>query len=287
MERPTEHVRMLDAGRQRIAYSSPLTSSCFESVASTKTQLLQHGNTFGLSFMATERGFGMITNDEFETSCLDYCSRRQEAFDHGQKLTLKEIDELPVAKEIQLPSIAYWIALSSDELMVAVAYANSVALYEVAHIIETVNPAPFQTFSKLQAQEIAWCTDSDRGRLAVLTLEKNVVVCTLDGAKHIIETHSDVSSISWSPSGEQIALGLVDSTIAIYERSSLQIARSIGKPKCCADTDFEVHHVNWADEDLILAGYQKYDEENEETSTLACIFEHGECMELDEVVGFF
>ncbi|UIZ29761.1 hypothetical protein KXD40_003014 [Peronospora effusa] len=285
--RATEHVRMLDAGRQRVAYSSPLTSNCFDSVVSTKTQLLQHGNTFGLSFMATTKGFMMTTNDVLETSCIDYGTRRQEALDHGQKLTLEEIYELPGTREIQLPSIAYWIALSSNELLVAVAYADAVALYEVAHILEAVNPAPFHTFSKLQAQEIAWCTDPESDRVAVLTLEKNVVVCTLDGAKDVIDIQTDVSSISWSPSGKQIALGLVDSTIAIYEWNSLRIARSIGKPKCCADANFEVHYVNWAEEDLILAGYQKYDEENEETSALACIFEHGECMELDEVVGFF
>lgn len=160
---------MLDAGRQRVVYSSPLTTSCFSSVTPTKTQLLQHGNTFGMSFVATERGrangisnfiigstkltsrtliinkysagFVMTNNNELEASCADYNNRRQEALDHGQKLTLEEIHELPVAKEIQLPSIAYWIALSPDELMVAVAYADSVALFEVAHIVEAVRRA--------------------------------------------------------------------------------------------------------------------------------------------------
>jgi hypothetical protein len=48
-----------------------------------------------------------------------------------------------------------------------------------------------------------------------------------------------------------------------------------------------VHHINWAEEELILAGYLKYDEENEETIAQACLFENGECMEMDEVVGFF
>ncbi|CAH0482672.1 unnamed protein product [Peronospora belbahrii] len=287
MELATEHVRMLDAGRQRLGHSSPFASNCFDSMLSTKTQLLQHGNIYGLSFLGTENGFIMMTNQAFERSCNDYCKRRQEAFDHGQKLTFDEIDPVPVTKRVQLPSIVYWIALSSDELMLAVAYTDSVALFEVAHIIEAVNPAPFHTFSNLQAQEIAWCTDPESERLAILTLEKQVVVCTLDGVKSSINTQTDVSSISWSPSGKQIALGLVNSTIAIYDQESLQVVRSIGKPDCCEDASFEVHHVNWVEEELILAGYYKYDKESEETSALACIFESGKCVELDEIVGFF
>ncbi|KAF1776599.1 WD40/YVTN repeat-like-containing domain [Phytophthora cactorum] len=239
-----------------------------------------------------DAGFVTTKNDELEASCTDYTKRRQEAMDHGQKLTLEEIHELPVAKEVQLPSIAYWITLSPDEVTLAVAYGDSVALFEVAHIVEAVRlhifaASPFHTFHKLQAQEIAWCRDPSSERLAVLTLEKQVVVCTLEGARDAISTETDASSIAWSPSGEQIAVGLVDATIAIYARDSLQFVRSIAQPESCAEQQFETHHVNWAENDLILAGYHKYDEENEETSALACIFDNEECVELDEVVGFF
>ncbi|KAL4158003.1 hypothetical protein PRNP1_003783 [Phytophthora ramorum] len=286
-ELATEHVRMLDAGRLRVAHESPLTTSCFAPVASRKTQLLQHGNAFGLSFVATEKGFVMTNNDELEASCADYTKRRQEAMDHGQKLTLEEIHAVPATKEVQLPSISYWIALSPDELTVAVAYGESVSLFEVAHIVEATAPAPFHTFSKLQAQEIAWCTDTTSERLAVLTVEKQVFVCTLAGGKEVIETQIDASSVSWSPSGEQIAVGLVDGTIGVYGRDTLQILRSIGQPECCSDEGLEVHHVNWAEDNLILVGYQKYDEGMEETTALACIYENDEFVELDEVVGFF
>lgn len=53
---------------------------------------------------------------------------------------------------------------------------------------------------------------------------------------------------------------------------------------CCFGS---VHHVNWAEDELFLAGYHKYDEDDEETTAMACIFDGGECVELDEVVGFF
>ncbi|KAI9913034.1 hypothetical protein PsorP6_005526 [Peronosclerospora sorghi] len=287
MELETEHVRMLDAGRQRVAYSSPQTTNCFASVSSTKTQLLQHGNTFGLSFVSTEKGFVMTKNDELETSRIEYITKRQEAMDHGQKLTMEEIQSLPVTKEIQLPSVAYWIALSPDEATVAVAYADSLALFEVAHILEAITPTPFHTFTRLQAQEVAWCTDSPCDQLAVLTLEKQVTICSLDGVESVLDAPREASSISWSPSGTHLAVGLIDGTIAVYDRRSLQIDRSITRPPCYADAEFEVHHVNWVEDELILAGYYRYDDEREETSALACIFERGKCFELDEVVGFF
>lgn len=83
-------------------------------------------------------GFAMTMNKELEARCIDYNQRRQEALDRGEGRATIETDELPVSREIELPSIAYWIALSPDELLVAVAYASSVALFEVAHIVEAV-----------------------------------------------------------------------------------------------------------------------------------------------------
>lgn len=47
-----------------------------------------------------------------------------------------------------------------------------------------------------------------------------------------------------------------------------------------------VHHINWAD-DVILVGYRKYDEDRQETIAMACLFEKGECVELDELVAFY
>ncbi|RLN86915.1 hypothetical protein BBJ28_00007391 [Nothophytophthora sp. Chile5] len=128
----------------------------------------------------------LVKNEPFEASCEDYVTRRQEAVDHGQKLTPDEIHPLPVTKEVQLPAIAHCIALSPDELLVAVAYGDAVALFEVAEIVESV-----------------------------------------------------------------------------------------------------LHHINWAEDDLILAGYQKYDMEEQETTALACLYENGGYIELDEVVAFY
>ncbi|KAL7998982.1 putative Zinc finger, RanBP2-type, EF-hand domain pair, Zinc finger, RanBP2-type superfamily [Plasmopara halstedii] len=286
-ELDTEHVRMLNTGRQRVAYTSPLNTDCFSTVKSKKTQLLQHGNTYGLTFVASKNGFVMTTNIELEESCTDYTKRRQEAIDHRQKLTLEEIHELPVSKEVVLPSIAYWIALSTDELMLAVAYGDSVALYEVAHIVEAITVKPYHTFTSMQAQEIAWCSDPTREQLMVLTCDKKVVLCTLDGAQEAIKTDTDASSIAWSPSGQQIAVGLVNGTVAIYTLESIKFLRLIQVPECCTELDFEVHHINWAEDNLILAGYHQYEDKNDKTIALACIYDRDECIELDEIVGFF
>lgn len=45
------------------------------------------------------------------------------------------------------------------------------------------------------------------------------------------------------------------------------------------------HHVNWVEDDLMLIGYQKY--EDEDTTALACLFEKGEWVNLDELVAYF
>lgn len=48
-----------------------------------------------------------------------------------------------------------------------------------------------------------------------------------------------------------------------------------------------VHHINWAEEELLLVGYKKFDAENEETLVQACLYEQEECVELNEIVAFF
>lgn len=38
---------------------------------------------------------------------------------------------------------------------------------------------------------------------------------------------------------------------------------------------------------MILTGFKKYDEEQEETTALACLFENDNWLELEEVVAFY
>lgn len=61
------------------------------------------------------------------------------AVDHGLNGSFVKLDPLPERVEVDLPSIAYWIALSCDELHVAVAYGESLALFEVAEIYRSVS----------------------------------------------------------------------------------------------------------------------------------------------------
>lgn len=80
----------------------------------------------------------MITNDGFEESCRDYVKRKQIAVDHGQNATHVDLKPLPTYKDIKLPSIAYNLALSLDELYLAVAYGDELAVYEVAELYHSV-----------------------------------------------------------------------------------------------------------------------------------------------------
>jgi hypothetical protein len=76
----------------------------------------------------------MITNGDYEESCRDYVKRKQIAIDHGQNATHVDLKPLPSCKEIKLPSIAYNMALSMDEVHLAVAYGDNQAGFVVAGI---------------------------------------------------------------------------------------------------------------------------------------------------------
>lgn len=91
----------------------------------------------------------------------------------------------------------------------------------------------------------------------------------------------------WSPSGESLAVGLTDATIAVFRHATLEQTRTIEAPECCDSDGFAVHHVNWAEDDLLLAGFRKFDDEQEETTAFACLFESDAWLELDEVVAFY
>lgn len=80
----------------------------------------------------------MTMNDNFELSCVDYVKRRQIAIDHGQNATHVDLEPMPTRREVALPSIAYQLALSQDELHLAVAYGDHLAVYEVAEIYQSV-----------------------------------------------------------------------------------------------------------------------------------------------------
>lgn len=81
----------------------------------------------------------MVTKqDALEAATTDYVKRRQAAVDHGEKLGSDEIHAVPVEREIELQAPAYVIALSPDELHVAVAHGESVSLFEVAALLQSV-----------------------------------------------------------------------------------------------------------------------------------------------------
>ncbi|KAF1334260.1 Nuclear pore complex protein, partial [Globisporangium splendens] len=273
-ERESEHVRMIDAGRMRASFASPITTDCFRSVRAKKFHCYAHGNTFGLSFVAAEKGFTMLTNGDYEESCRDYVKRKQIAIDHGQNATHVDLKPLPSYKDISLSSIAYNLALSVDEVYLAVAYGDNLAIYEVAEIYHSALPTAFRTFSNVSVEEIAWCTSASN-TFAVLASTGQVTVYSTDGKTRSVDLSSGASS------------GTSNAEVEIYAQASLELERKIDAPDCCADDDFEAHHINWAEDELILAGFKKFDEDQEETTALACLFENDNWLELEEVVAFY
>ncbi|TMW62809.1 hypothetical protein Poli38472_005427 [Pythium oligandrum] len=283
-----EHVRMMDAGRLQLAYTSPLASDCFQSTATTKFHVVAHGNKYGVTFVPVQSGFAMVTEQEYAAECADYIARRLDAIDRGQNASHVEVKPIVTRREVALASIAYALAVSADELHLAVAYGTSLALFEVAAIYATDAPKPYHVYEDIAVEELAWCpvaTGNERN-LVVVTHGKAVFVCSTDGSKKPLGSSIKAASLGWSPSGDSLAVGTADGTVEVFARSSLAVERSIARPECC-DDGFEAHHINWVEDDLILVGYRKYDADQEETAAQACLFEAGECVELDEVVAFF
>ncbi|DAZ96744.1 TPA: hypothetical protein N0F65_012321 [Lagenidium giganteum] len=281
-----EHVRFLDAGRLKLSYTSPLTTECFATTKTTKFQLLERGNKYGVSFLAADQGFVVQTSEKLETACVEYVKRRQEAIDHNFNPQHTEVKALAPEKSVGLGTPAHVLALSLDELHLCVAYGSSVALYEVAELLASDEPTAYYTFTDMEAEQIAWSAHEVGNELqfAVLTHDKQVLICNTSGKQRPVRQTATAASVCWSPNGEFFAVGTVEATVDIFGQKSLECERSLKRPDCC-DEEFEAHHVNWAEEDLILVGYKKY--ADEETTAQACLFEAGEVVELEEVVAFY
>ncbi|TYZ64621.1 hypothetical protein PybrP1_003956, partial [[Pythium] brassicae (nom. inval.)] len=282
-ERETEHVRLVDAGRLRVSEAAAVP------VRAAKAHFLAHGNTFGAGFVATAAGFAVTASDALEGAGRDYVTRKQEAVDHGQNATHVTLEPLPTRRDVQLSAPAHALALSADELLLAVAYGSQLAVYEVAELQQSASPMALTVVSDVAVEEIAWCPrDARTGNgLAVLTSAGQALVYSVDGAVRQVAASAPASSVSWSPSGASLAVGLATSAIEVFSHPSLERARTIDAPSCCNGDAFAVHHVNWAEDGLVLVGYRKYDAEQEETTAFACLFENDTWLELDEVVAFY
>jgi hypothetical protein len=138
MERETEHVRMLDAGRLQLPFAPLVTSGAFATVANDKFAALAHGNQYGLTFVPTSSGFAMATQQQYIDGCKEFTARKLTAIDHGQNASHVDIPALATQKEVELAAMAHVLSLSPDEQHLAVAYGDSLALFEVAAIYESV-----------------------------------------------------------------------------------------------------------------------------------------------------
>lgn len=80
----------------------------------------------------------MTVNDALEAAGADYVARRREALDHGLNATHVALAALPARRDVALPAPAHALALSADELLLAVAYGTQLAVYEVAELYHSV-----------------------------------------------------------------------------------------------------------------------------------------------------
>lgn len=224
MDRDVEHVRMLDTGRISLDFDSQFVEKVLEFNNCVNVQLFQHGNRSGLSYICSRNGksirlIGANSNHIFvgfmvceyritENLCQKYLKARDEALDHGLNvthvalptLTEKEDDRTKSAYcfEIALPSSPYYISLSHNEQILAVACNQNVYFYETAILQTKKSEATFflAHFGNTLL-EMAWrpwnCQNDEQMELLAVTSGNETFLYRLDGGKDVIDSISATS----------------------------------------------------------------------------------------------
>ncbi|OQR83501.1 nuclear pore complex protein, partial [Thraustotheca clavata] len=180
--------------------------------------------------------------------------------------------------------------LDPEETLLAVAFGSVLVVYEVARLVQGIEK-PVLVCNNVGARDMCWTTMPNQPRnLVVLTNDRQIHVYNLMG--HLVCTHSDIeaTSLAWSPQSNVLAVG--DDEGVIHKLSytyndgeavgSFIMVESMPKPEHVGD-NFQVRHLNWAEDNLILAGYKTSD--NEEAAS--CIFDGDNTTDMGEIVSFF
>nr|CCA18228.1 nuclear pore complex protein putative [Albugo laibachii Nc14] len=247
--------------------------------------------------------FMVCPYESTESLCQKYLKQRDEALDHGLNAThvvlptLTEIEDTSSESaecfKIALSPSPYFISLSQNEQIVAVACKHSIFFYETAALQKNKSKATsFYVHCGKTFLDMAWrpsnCPNDNQLELLAITSENEALLFCLDGGVDSVESIS-ATSACWSPCGKLVAIGRNDGNVWIYDRSSFTNSIETIAPPVPLDTEignFIVHHINWAEEELIFLGYKAFDVAQSEEVVQAFLYEHKNFIALDEVVAF-
>ncbi|OQR98637.1 nuclear pore complex protein [Achlya hypogyna] len=267
METEVDNVRVLNRGRLEVFPSTPPAklSSC-----------LAHSSKFGLTFFAAPGGLGVTAFAAFEAATLESVAKAEENLD--------PLTPMPMTFTVSLPSPPHLFALSPCEEVIAVHYAHVLAVFEVAQL----QTGPIFTQDGITMENMSWSPFVDGKRfLAFLTSTGSVHVYNTEG-DFVCHYHEDVDfkAIAWHPSDSVVAVG--DTAGCVHKlQFTFDADECVGSfnktTTLVADHVPTVNHLNWAEDDLLFAGYATPDGDE----AASCIFEGGAAVDTTDLVAYF
>ncbi|RHZ12287.1 hypothetical protein DYB37_005626 [Aphanomyces astaci] len=285
MEKEAEQVRVLNRGILRF-YPSPGTDNVADayrttSLDKTNPQCVAHSNIFGVTVMAVPGGLGVTRFATLEGATKDSVERKESNLD--------PLVPMPFDAHVSLPTTPHVLSLSPSQRLLAVAFDSSLAIYELARLVVDSKALPTCLCNGADVLALSWSAQLDNAGddqwLAVLTTTRQVHVYTIEGNLECLEGSIEATAHCWSPSNSILAVGDDEGVIhrLTYHDGAFQKLDTLVNPDNTENS--AVHHINWAEADLLLAGYRRGALDDVEVTS--CLFEGGNPIPLDQLVDFF
>ncbi|KAG9416875.1 hypothetical protein AC1031_001266 [Aphanomyces cochlioides] len=246
------------------------------------------GTMYGVTIVVIPNGLGLVRSTTLDAAANASVEKMDSKMDAEENLAMDAT--------LQFPTTPLQVALSSSERLVAVAMAWSVAIYDIADLLENANAAESRACalgSNSHVVDVSWCAslDADDDKfLAVMTSDQSFHI--LDSQARTLCGHSSLqaTSLSWcSTGGPLLAVGDIAGDVHKLRFTGDSFQPAHANPHRSQQTRqcqrYKLHHVHWAEENLLLAGYKMGSFDAVEIS--GCLFDHDCAIALATVVDFF
>ncbi|RHY47265.1 hypothetical protein DYB30_004213 [Aphanomyces astaci] len=231
--------------------------------------------------MAVPGGLGVTRFATLEGATKDSVERKESNLD--------PLVPMPFDAHVSLPTTPHVLSLSPSQRLLAVAFDSSLAIYELARLVVDSKALPTCLCNGADVLALSWSAQLDNAGddqwLAVLTTTRQVHVYTIEGNLECLEGSIEATAHCWSPSNSILAVGDDEGVIhrLTYHDGAFQKLDTLVNPDNTENS--AVHHINWAEADLLLAGYRRGALDDVEVTS--CLFEGGNPIPLDQLVDFF
>ncbi|KAF0711833.1 Aste57867_5091 [Aphanomyces stellatus] len=286
MEKEVDHVRVLNRGLLQYFPSQGVDERSDAARASlldkTNPQCVVHSSRYGVTVVSALEGLGVTRFTSLEAASNTSIERKDSNLDPLVPLPYDALVELPTA-----PSL---LSLSPSEKLVAVSFDSTLAIYELTRLADPNGDAkPMCLCNGADALALSWCAERDADDddlwVAVLTSSRQIHVYNMQGGLDCVEGSIEATAHCWAPSGNVLAVGDDEGVIHKLEYDDgafTEIGTWVNPDN--AD-NAPVHHINWAEDDLVLAGYKFGD--IDDVQATACVFDGDVSVPLDAVVDFY